>query len=78
MHLCVQDLAELTGGKLRLAEMPPVEGAWQPVGPIVTLAEAVEPGDLFWCLKADGACDLELAFCHGVNACRLGPWDTDV
>jgi hypothetical protein len=62
--LCLQDLADITGGRLTLAAMPPLDGIWSRVGRVVFKASEAQPGDLFWRL-AEGSCDLELAFLRG-------------
>jgi hypothetical protein len=64
MDLCLDDLARLTGGELRLAAMPPRDGGLARVRRIVLSAEAVSAGDLFWCLARQG-CNIELAFLRG-------------
>jgi hypothetical protein len=77
MNLCALDIANLTGGPLRLADMPPREGEWAQVERICLVADEVQPGDIFWCLS-DGPCDFDLAFLRGaigVVACReVEPW----
>ena len=77
-HFCLFDLAQITGGKLRLAAMPPVGGDLTPVQRIVIDPAAIEPGDVLWCL-ANRPCDAELAFLRGalgvVTAGRhIEPW----
>jgi len=64
MSFCLLDLAAITGGKLRLGRMPPVDGELTLVRRIVVAPEAVERGDVFWCLAA-GGCDAEWAFFRG-------------
>lgn len=64
-EICIRDLAEIVGGRLRLSEMPPLHGAWQPIRRIVFDSRAVLPGDVYWRLPADdaqGSCDAEEAF----------------
>ena len=77
MNLCVLDLAELTGGQLRLAAMPPRAGEWAEVERICLAADETRPGDVFWCLVG-GPCDFDLAFLRGalgVVGCRaVEPW----
>jgi hypothetical protein len=64
MHLCLQDLAELTGGEVKFASMPPLAGDLTPIDRILLTLTAIEPSDLFWCLAAN-RCDVELAFFRG-------------
>jgi len=77
MNLCVVDLAELTGGQLQLAAMPPSAGELAQVERICLAADEVQPGDVFWCLGG-GPCDFDLAFLRGalgVVGCRpVEPW----
>jgi hypothetical protein len=78
MQLCLHDLAELTGGKLRLAAMPPREGELAWVQRFVLNANAAGEGDVYWCLgRLDGAA--ELAFFRGalgvvVADRQIEPW----
>src|SRR4029450_13020112 len=77
MHLCVLDLAELTGGQLRLAAMPPRAGELAEVERICLAADETRPGDVFWCLGG-GPCDFDLAFLRGaigvVSSREVEPW----
>jgi hypothetical protein len=78
MHLCIIDLAECTGGTLRLAAMPPVAGELTAIGRIVLSAPEVEAGDVYWHFGT-GAGDAQLAFFRGalgiVTAGRgVEPW----
>jgi hypothetical protein len=77
MNLCILDLAELTGGRLRLAAMPPREGELAAVERICLAADEARPGDVFWCL-AGGGCDFDLAFLRGalgvVGSRQIEPW----
>jgi hypothetical protein len=78
MKLCLHDLGQLTGGKLRLASMPPREGELAAIGRIVLAVGDVCEGDLFWCLSQE-ACDVQLAFLRGALgvACAglpIEPW----
>ena len=77
MNLCLQDLADLIGGKLTLGLMPPLAGPWEPVGRIVLRAADVQPGDTLWCLD-DAGCNWQIAFSCGaagvVSQQRLTPW----
>ena len=77
MHLCLLDLLEFTGGRLRLSETPPHEGELAAVERICLAADDVQPGDVYWCLGA-APCDVELAYLRGAlgvvasTACQ--PW----
>jgi len=78
MRLCLLDLAQLTGGRLRLAAMPRRDGELALAGRIVLAAEDASEGDLFWCLDRH-KCDAELAFLRGALAVVIGgrpiePW----
>jgi len=77
MNLCVLDLAELTGGQLRLAAMPPRAGELAEVERICLAADETQQGDVFWCLGG-GPGDFDLAFLRGalgvVASCDVEPW----
>jgi hypothetical protein len=77
MPLCLVDLVQLAGGRLRLAAMPPLDGELTIVRRIVLDPTLAGPGDLFWCLGT-GGCDAELAFLNGalgiVGAASCEPW----
>ncbi|HZN32646.1 MAG TPA: hypothetical protein VFB80_02470 [Pirellulaceae bacterium] len=77
MHLCLLDLLEFTGGRLRLSETPPHAGDLATIERICLAADDVQPGDVYWCLGA-GPCDVELAFLRGalgvVAATACQPW----
>jgi len=64
MKLCLQDLADWTGGEVKFASMPPLAGELTPIERILLKPVTIEPGDLFWCLAANH-CDVELAFFRG-------------
>jgi len=73
MNLCLHDLAELTGGRLRFASMPPRDGELALVPGIVLSAEGVGPGDIFWCLERRAG-NVELAFLRGaLGVVAAGP-----
>ncbi len=44
--LCIRDLAHVVRGRLRLADMPPLGGEWEPIQRIVLDLEQVGPGDV--------------------------------
>ena len=78
MQLCLHDLAELTGGKLRLAAMPPREGELARVQRFVLNANAAGEGDVYWCFGGRD-CSAELAYIRGalgviVADRQLEPW----
>jgi len=73
MKLCILDLIQITGGKLRLAAMPPLDGELAVIERIVLFADAVRAGDVFWCLDRR-ACDVDLAFLRGaLGVVAAGP-----
>jgi len=73
MKLCILDLIQITGGKLRLAAMPPLDGELAAIERIVLFADAVRAGDVFWCLDRR-ACDVDLAFLRGaLGVVAAGP-----
>ena len=78
MKLCLQDLVDLTGGELKLAVMPPLDGELTPIERIMLRPDSIESGDLFWCLAAQ-RCDIELAFLRGASGVvctnsTIEPW----
>lgn len=78
MNLCLDDLAALTGGVLRLAAMPPRDGDLAVVQRIVLSVEDVSSGDVFWCLGRH-RCETELAFLRGAlgvvaAGAAIEPW----
>jgi UDP-N-acetylmuramoyl-tripeptide--D-alanyl-D-alanine ligase len=48
ISLCIQELAEITGGRLHLGVMPPLGGGMEPIGRVVADVRDVQPGDVFW------------------------------
>lgn len=46
--LSIGELAEITGGLLQLAQMPPLGGPYEPISQIQTDLQHVQPGDVFW------------------------------
>jgi len=78
MQLCLQDLAELTGGTLRLAAMPPRDGELTLIRQFASQAESVRRNEVFWSLAGRPG-DVELAFLRGAlgvvtDARRIEPW----
>src|SRR5436190_3052206 len=78
MELCLVDVAEITGGQLWLAEMPPCAGELATIGRIVFSPQAVGANDVFWSLANRGG-DVEQAFLHGalgvvIAAEHVEPW----
>jgi len=82
ISLCIQELAEITGGHLQLGMMPPLGGEMEPIGRIVTNACDVQPGDVYWAMETaehDAASRAEVAFARGaLGAVAAGrhiePW----
>lgn len=80
--ICLSELTEMTGGRLRLAQMPPVGGEHEPVGAIVTELDDVQLGDLYWplaSLAGGSQFSVEAAFARGasgavVSGRRVEPW----
>ncbi|MCA9270291.1 MAG: hypothetical protein KDA41_17540 [Planctomycetales bacterium] len=80
--LCIQDLADIVGGRLRLADMPPLGGASEPVRRVVLHVDEVQPGDVLLALPNSAASQpgaVEAAYARGacgvIAAGRpLAPW----
>jgi UDP-N-acetylmuramyl pentapeptide synthase len=80
--LCIGDLADITGGDLRLGILPPLGGAWEPVDGMVTDSRTVSRGDVFWDLprpRLEPGASVEEAFARGalgVVTCKpsVEPW----
>jgi hypothetical protein len=66
MNLCLCDLAELSGGQLHLATMPPLEGVLARVRRIVLSPDSIDQGDVFWQLTHQPG-DIETAFLRGAS-----------
>ena len=64
MALCIQDLVELTGGRLSMAMMPPKHGNLAIIERIVFAPEDAGENDVY-CRLAPLAGDIELAFLRG-------------
>ena len=47
-ELCLEEIAEIVGGELRLASMPPLGGECEPVDRITFDAHGAGPRDVFW------------------------------
>lgn len=78
MFLNIHDLVQFTGGHLRLASMPHVDGAWVQVPRIVLDSRLVEQGDLFWRVDPQ-ECDTQLAYLRGAigvvsDGRQIEPW----
>jgi UDP-N-acetylmuramoyl-tripeptide--D-alanyl-D-alanine ligase len=68
MPLTIAELRDITGGRLRLAAMPPRHGETTHVGPIVTDSRRVQAETVFWGLvgnRFDGSCFAEDALVRG-------------
>ena len=63
------ELAELIEGTLRFAQMPPLGGAWEPIGRVTTCCESISEGDVYWAVETEhqGARRLREAFCRGAR-----------
>jgi hypothetical protein len=78
MHLCLIDLAELTGGQMQLAAMPPLDGVLARISRIVLSPASIDAGDIFWQLTYQPG-DIETAFFRGAlgvvfSGRRIEPW----
>jgi|SRR5262245_747782 len=78
MNLCLIDLAELTGGQLHLASMPPLDGVLARIGRIVLSPSSINAGDIFWQLTYQPG-NIETAFFRGAlgvvsSGRRIEPW----
>ena len=82
MNLCIGDLAEIIGGQLVLASLPPLAGPYEPVRRIVVESREVRSGDVYWGLAApgyDGSHLAEDALLRGafgvvVSGRHIEPW----
>jgi UDP-N-acetylmuramyl pentapeptide synthase len=82
MKLCIGDLAEIIGGQLVLASLPPLAGPYEPVRRIVVESREIRAGDVYWGLTAPGydgshlAEDALLRGAFGVvtSGRRIEPW----
>jgi len=82
VQLTLAQLRNITGGRLRLAAMPPRDGELAHVGPIATDSRRVQADTVFWGLKGarfDGACFAEDALVRGaagvvVAGREIEPW----
>ena len=46
-ELCVHELADIVRGDLMLGDMPPLDGAWQPVSKMVTEIDKLDRGEIY-------------------------------
>jgi UDP-N-acetylmuramoyl-tripeptide--D-alanyl-D-alanine ligase len=82
MLLTLAQLCDITGGRLRLAAMPPCHGELAHVGPIVTDSRRVQSEMVFWGLSGprfDGSCFAEDALVRGASGVvvagrDVAPW----
>lgn len=82
IDLCIRDLVQIVGGRLRLGSPPPLGGPLEPIGRIVADSRQVVENDVFWGLVGpnhDGSRFAEDAFLRGalgavVSGRRLEPW----
>jgi UDP-N-acetylmuramoyl-tripeptide--D-alanyl-D-alanine ligase len=73
--LTVRKLHEITGGRLRLATLPPRDGEEARVGRVVTDSRQVQRSDVFWGLagtRFDGANFAEQAYDRGAAGAVVG------
>ncbi len=78
----IGELARITGGRLRLASLPPLGGLLEPTGRIVTRMSDVAEGDVFWVsTTANGRQTqfIEAAYARGALGVvlagrRIEPW----
>lgn len=80
-NVCIRDLAETIGGKLRLGSMPPLAGELEPISRIAVDRRQVMPNDVFWCFPKpteDGSHLAEEAYAQGalgvVAQRHVEPW----
>jgi hypothetical protein len=77
MQLCLQDLAELTGGQLRLARMPPRDGELARIHRLVLREDGCSEGSVYWCFDRR-QCAAELSYLRGalgvVSSQFIEPW----
>lgn len=80
--MSIQELAEVVGGRMRLSDLPPLGGAWEPIGRIVVDPQRIQPGDVLLALPdavRENPCCAEQAFDRGaLGAIAAGrpvePW----
>ncbi|HEY2881603.1 MAG TPA: UDP-N-acetylmuramoyl-tripeptide--D-alanyl-D-alanine ligase [Pirellulales bacterium] len=80
MLLTLAQLRDITGGRLRLAAMPPRHGETTHVGPITTDSRRVQPDMVFWGLQGprfDGSCFAEDALVRGASGVVVGGRDVE-
>lgn len=79
-HLCIRDLTEIVGGRLRLGCLPPLGGELEPLGPVVVDCSRVKHGDTYWELaETGGPSRADEAFARGalgvvVSGRAVEPW----
>jgi hypothetical protein len=67
-ELCLEQLADITGGLLRLGTMPPLAGGLEPVRRIVIAPDEAAVGDIFWLInesESNGIAEVQRAFLQG-------------
>lgn len=82
LDLSIEELEIAVGGTLRLSEMPPVGGVWEPIFRVVLSCYEAQRGDLFWQLddsQGDAFAAMQEAFARGALGCvtsahRPLPW----
>ncbi|MFO0912696.1 MAG: hypothetical protein U0795_07050 [Pirellulales bacterium] len=66
MYLTIEALTQLVCGRLKLAAMPPLGGAWEPVGKVTEQLAEVETGDVYIVpVSPDGMLSAYEAFARG-------------
>jgi UDP-N-acetylmuramyl pentapeptide synthase len=64
----IQELAEIVGGRLRLGDMPPLGGVWEPTGRVTVDAQSINDGDVLLATAVNLAanrCCIDEAFQRG-------------
>lgn len=82
ISLCIQELAEIIGGRLHLGVMPPLGGGLEPIGRVVVNMCDVQPGDVFLATDTaehDATARADDAFARGALGVvaagrRVEPW----
>ena len=76
--LSIGELAQFSGGRLRLSQLPPLGGYWEPIRRIQTEVTHIKPGDVYW-PQSPGLMGCDEAFIRGAlgvvcQTCRVEPW----
>ena len=78
LEITIGELAQLVGGELQMASMPPLGGKHEPAGRVVGRLSQVQPGDVFAAAE-DVDCAVEEAYARGasgviVERLPMVPW----